>query len=118
MIINKIRYKNKIDFDFFEIWFGKFHGIFEGGETEENLDDVATCVSTSICPWCTKKYGLYEETNHTPESVEEEIEYLENGGDPGEFDPCDLDYKCGIAGCMNGAADYMDLEWKDFAVVD
>lgn len=116
MILKKIRYKKKIDFDYFEIWLGTDISIFdhETFEVDGKFEDRATCVSTQICPWCVKKYGLYEEVERTPEDVEEEIEYYTSDG----ADPEDLDEKCGIDGCMNGAADYVDLDWEDFEIIE
>ena len=114
MEIKQIRYRNKVDFDYFEVWIGTNPSIFdhEMFEIEGKFEDRATCVSTQICPWCIKKYGLYEETNRTPESVEEEIKFYTDA------DPEDLDYVCGVLGCENGAAEYMDLDWKDCEVIE
>lgn len=113
MQINKIRYKNLIDFDYFEIWLtterdGDFVSIFdnENFDLKGKLEDRASCVSTQICPWCAKKYGLYSEVEHTPESIDEEIEFYKNE-DPESFDAI-----CGIDGCNNGNADYVDINWK------
>jgi hypothetical protein len=114
MIINKIRYKKKIDFDYFEIWMGEEASVFDHElfEVEGKFEDLATCVSTQICPWCAKKYGLYSEVERTPESIDEEIKFYSNE------DPKKLDRNCGIDGCMNGAADYVDLDWSDFEIVE
>ena len=113
MQINKIRYKNIIDFDYFEIWLtterdGDFVSIFdnENFELKGKLENRASCVSTQICPWCAKKYGLYPEVERTPESIDEEIEFYKNE-DPESFDTI-----CGIDGCNNGNADYVDINWK------
>ena len=113
MQINKIRYKNLIDFDYFEIWLtterdGDFVSIFdhENFEPDGKLENRASCVSTQICPWCVKKYGLYSEVERTPENIDEEIkDYV------GE-NPEDMDFTCGVDGCNNGAADYVDINWK------
>lgn len=120
MQINKIRYKNLIDFDYFEIWLrtereGDFVSIFdhENFELEGKLEDRASCVSTQICPWCVKKYGLYSEVERTPESIDEEIEFYKNE------DPESLDFRCGVDGCNNGAADYVDIHWEDnFTIIE
>lgn len=117
MVLNKIRYKNKIDFDYFEIWFGDMHGVFDHEliEDVDSIDKRATCVSTQICPWCVKKYGLYSEVERTPESIDEEIDsYKEEGCNPEE-----LDFVCGVDGCENGAADYADINWDEgFEIID
>lgn len=120
MIINKIRYKNKIDFDYFEVLLGNDISIFdhETFDVDGRFEDKATCVLTQICPWCVKKYDLYKEVERTPEDVEEEIEYYTSDGADPEDLPEDLDEKCGIDGCMNGAADYVDLDWKDFEIIE
>ncbi len=116
MYINKIRYKNKVTFDYFEIWLGEDISVFDHElfEVTGKFEDRATCVSTQICPWCAKKYGLYSEVERTPESIDEEIKEIEEEG----CDPEDLDEKCGIYGCMNGLADYVDLNWEDFEIVE
>ena len=51
---NLIRYKNKVTFDYFSVWCGEN----EYYEYEDFEETKATCVSTQICPWCVKKYGL------------------------------------------------------------
>lgn len=114
MILKKIRYKKKIDFDYFEIWLGEDISVFdhEPFEFSGDFNSKATCVSTQICPWCVKKYGLYSKVERTPESIEEEIKFYS-----GE-NPEDIDWKCGIDGCMNGLADYVDLDWKDFEITE
>lgn len=114
MILKKIRYKKKIDFDYFEIWLGEDISVFDHELFEfiEDFNSKATCVSTQICPWCVKKYGLYSEVERTPESIEEEIKFYTDENSE------DLDTKCGIDGCMNGAADYVDLDWEDFEIVE
>lgn len=114
MILKKIRYKGKIDFDYFEIWLGENISVFDHEliEVVGKIEDRSTCVSTQVCPWCIKKYGLYEEVERTPESIEEEIESYKD-------DPEDLDCICGIDGCNNGAADYVDINWEDgFEIID
>ena len=114
-IVKKIRYtKENVVFDYFEIWLGEYnifdHELFE---IKGKLEDRATCVSTQICPWCVKKYGLYEEVERTPESINEEIEFYKNEK-PEEFD-----FTCGIDGCNNGLADYVDINWDEgFEIVD
>lgn len=114
MVLKKIRYKGMVDFDYFEIWFGEIHGVFDHElfEIRGKLEERATCVSTQICPWCVKKYGLYEEVDRTKESIDEELEYYKND------DPKTLDCDCGIDGCTNGAADYVDIPFEEFEVVD
>lgn len=112
MTINKIRYKGKVTFDYFEIWLDEDISVSEN-ETFEFTGDFnakALSVSTKICPWCIKKYGLYSEAERTPESVEEELSYYENDN------PEDLDFTCGVDGCINGAADYVDLNWEGFEI--
>ena len=116
MKIKEIRYKGKIDFDYFEIWLGPSINIFDHDSytiTKEDVDADATCVSTQICPWCIRKYGLYNEVGNTPKNIEEEIKFYDKN-----FDPEDLGYKCGVGGCMNGAAENVDLDWKDFEITD
>ena len=113
MTINKIRYKNKITFDYFEVWLGEYVSIFDHEPFDFNgkFEDKATCVSTQICPWCIKKYGLYSEVERTPESIDEEIEFFS------KENPENFDTNCGIDGCFNGAADYVDLDWEDFEII-
>lgn len=107
MILKKIQYKGKVDFDYFEIWLGE-HNVFDHASVDiNNIKDNATCVSTQICPWCVKKYGLYEEVERTKESIDEEIKFYK-----GE-NPEDLDFTCGVDGCINGAADYVDIDWDE-----
>ena len=119
MTLKKIRYKNKVTFDYFEIWLDKngdndfwsFESVFDHSMVDrKEVETKANCVSTQICPWCTKKYNLYEEVERTPESIDEEIESYK------DEDPKDLDFCCGIEGCTNGAADYVDLPWEDFEI--
>lgn len=111
MTLEKIRYKNKVTFDYFEIWLGEDESVFDHSMVDQSeVEAKATCVSTQICPWCTKKYNLYKEVERTPESIDEEIESYK------DEDPKDLDFCCGIEGCTNGAADYVDLPWEDFDI--
>ena len=119
MILKKIKYKSKVTFDYFEIWlkqndpddFWSFKSVFDHNVVDrDELTAKATCVSTQICPWCTKKYNMYKEVERTPESIDEEIESYK------DEDPKDLDFCCGIEGCVNGAADYVDLPWEDFEI--
>lgn len=111
MTLKKIRYKGKVTFDYFEIWFGEWESVFDHGTVDRNkVETKATCVSTQICPWCTKKYNLYKEIERTPESIEEEIEFYK------DEDLTLLDFCCGVEGCNNGAADYIDLLWEDFEI--
>ena len=119
MTLKKIRYKGKVTFDYFEIWlkqndpddFWSFKSVFDHNVVDrDELTAKATCVSTQICPWCTKKYNMYKEVERTPESIDEEIESYK------DEDPKDLDFCCGIEGCTNGAADYVDLPWEDFEI--
>ena len=118
MILKKIKYiKKNITFDYFEIWMGEHLNVFDHVPYQpirkEDVERDATCVSTQICPWCTKKYGLYNEVERTPEDIDEEIKFYENEG------PEELDCKCGIDGCNNGIADYVDILWSDgFEIVD
>ena len=115
MILKKINYKNKVTFDYFEIWLGAERSVFDHSRFNINgkIEDQATCVSTQICPWCIKKYGLYGEVDRTPESINEEIRLYRND------EPEDLDFTCGVDGCNNGAADYIDIAWEDgFEVTD
>lgn len=114
MRINKITYKGKITFDYFEIWFGPDVNIFdhENFELDGKVEEKATCVSTQICPWCTKKYGLYNLVDRSPESIDDELKFY---GDNGRG----LDTTCGIEGCENGLADYADIPWEEgFTVTD
>lgn len=114
MILKKIRYKKKVTFDYFEVWLGNEISIFdhESFEVEGKFEDRATVVSTQICPWCVKKYGLYSEVERTPESIDEEIKFYSDA------DPEDMGTCCGIDGCKNWAADYVDLNWEDFEITD
>ena len=86
MILKKIRYKKKATFDYFEVWLGNEISVFdhENFEVEGKFEDRATVVSTQICPWCVKKYGLYEEVERTPESIDEEIKFYSDA-DPDEL---------------------------------
>ena len=115
MILKKIRYKGKIDFDYFEIWLGEKYSVFDHEQFEVvgDIENRATCVSTQICPWCTKKYGLYSEVGIKPERIDDEINFY------GNCDPKELPTICGIAGCYNGDADYVDIDWcEGFEIVD
>lgn len=111
MQLNKIKYKWKVVFDYFEIWLGENESVFDHADADrDEITAKATCVSTQICPWCTRKYNLYKEVERTPESIDEEIESYK------DEDPKDLDFCCGIDGCTNGLADYVDLPWEDFEI--
>lgn len=111
MKLNKIVYKGKVPFDYFQIWFGEDYGVFDHETVDLNeVRSKGTCVSTQICPWCTRKYGLYAEVERTPESIDKEIDDYKG------MDPKKLDFTCGVDGCINGAADYVDLPWEDFTV--
>ena len=119
MTLKKIRYKNKVTFDCFEIWLDKngdndfwsFESVFDHSMVDrKEVETKANCVSTQICPWCIKKYNLYKEVERTPESIDEEIEFYK------DEDPKELDFCCGVIGCSNGAADYVDLLWEDFEI--
>lgn len=119
MTLKKIRYKNKVTFDYFEIWLDKngdndfwsFESVFDHSMVDrKEVETKANYVSTPICPWCTKKYNMYKEVERTPESIDEEIESYK------DEDPKDLDFCCGVEGCTNGAADYVDLPWEDFEI--
>lgn len=111
MTLNKITYKGKITFDYFEVWLGTTRSVFDHADVDiEEVKAKGTCVSTQICPWCTRKYGLYAEVERTPESISDEI------NDYKGMDPKKLDRTCGVDGCINGAADYVDLLWEDFTV--
>ena len=111
MRLNKIVYKGKVPFDYFQIWFGEDYGVFDHETVDLNeVRSKATCVSTQVCPWCTKKYGLYAEVERSEEDITAEISFYENE------DPERLDCTCGIFGCENGLADYVDLPWEDFDI--
>lgn len=111
MTLKKIKYKNKVTFDYFEIWLGEDESVFDHSMVDrEKITNNATCVSTQVCPWCIKKYNLYKEVERTPESIDEEIESYK------DEDPRELDFSCGVEGCVNGAADYVDLPWEDFEI--
>lgn len=119
MVLKKISYKNKVVFDYFEIWLDKngdndfwsFESVFDHSMVDrKEVKTKANCVSTQICPWCTRKYNLYKEVERTPESIDEEIESYKNE------DPKDLDFCCGVEGCTNGLADYVDIPWEYFEI--
>ena len=107
-----IRYKGKVTFDYFVVW----HYEEKYYDYEVTDDIVADSVMTQACPWCVKKYGLYHnlENSRTPENIDEEIAYYES--EPG-FNPQDLDFTCDVAGCYNGAADYVWLDWDDCELI-
>lgn len=113
MVINKIKYKN-ITFDYFEIWLGMDVSVLDHDPFEFDVDfeSEATCVSTQICPWCIKKYGLYSEVGLSPEAVDGEIKYF------ADLYPEYMDVTCGIEGCYNGGSDYVDICWDGFEIVE
>lgn len=106
-----IRYKN-VTLDYFTVY-----GDWKNVEEEEwyegdNIDtQKADSLSSQICPWCIKKYGLYSETETTPEYIDDDIAFYD-----GE-DKEELDWTCGVSGCSNGAAIDFWVNWKDCEIV-
>ena len=113
MVAKLIRYKNKVTFDYFTVY-----GDLESTEGEwYEGDDIPTkkaySLSSQVCPWCIKKYGLYEEMNTTPEKIKKEIEFYK------DEDPEELGYSiCGVNGCNNGVASQdFNVDWKDCEII-
>ena len=104
MKIEKIKYKG-IKFDFF--WLYNVDGDYIGGPCDEVEKRKIDSIGLAVCPWCIKKYGLYEEAERTPESVEREIAEYE-----GE-NPEDFSSTCTVEGCKNGVSDDIFLNWMD-----
>lgn len=65
-----------------------------------------TGFAASVCPWCIKKYGLYEETYTSPEYVDKIIELADSNN------IC----KCDTVGCNNGSTILMHS--KTFSIED
>ena len=112
MVAKLIRYKNKVTFDYFTVYSDWELTEEEWYEGDDIPTEKAYSLSSQICPWCVKKYGLYKEMNTTPEEVDEEINFYKSEN------PESLDFICGVFGCNNGAASQdFDVDWKDCEIV-